>query len=313
MSSSRSIPPLLSLRVFEAVARHLSFTAAAEELHVTQSAVSHHIKKLEEDLGRRLFERRVRSVTLTSDGQAYFEHVHAAFDLLRRGTDAMRAPRHAAGSLTVGLLASFATRWLAPRLHDFHAAFPDVDLRLRPDIALADFSQGDVDVAIRYGRGTWSGVQARKLMSERLSVVGAPRLLAAHGPLTRADDLLRLPVLFSHSKQPFEWDAWTARFGVDLSAARGVHLHDYNIVVEAALAGQGVAMGRHRLIAPQLASGALVPMFPAMTLDDPEIGWWLVTRPGPRSEAASAFCDWLIAAAENDDIGDGDATRASTH
>ncbi|WP_322004563.1 transcriptional regulator GcvA [Paraburkholderia tropica] len=317
MSSSRSIPPLLSLRVFEAVARHLSFTAAAEELHVTQSAVSHHIKKLEEELGRRLFERRVRAVALTSDGEAYFEHVHAAFDLLRRGTDAMRAPRHAAGTLTVGLLASFATRWLAPRLRDFHAAYPDVDVRLRPDIALADVSQGDVDVAIRYGRGVWSGVQTQKLMPERLSVVGAPELIAAHGPFTCADDLLRLPILYSHSKQPFEWDAWTARFGVDLSAARAVHLHDYNIVVEAALAGQGAAMGRHRLIAPQLASGALVPVFPEMTLDDSEIGWWLVTRPGPRSEAANAFCDWLIAVAENegdsDDGSDDAASSASTH
>jgi DNA-binding transcriptional LysR family regulator len=199
MTASRRIPPLLSLRVFEAVARHLSFTAAAEELHVTQSAVSHHIKKPEEGLGRRLFERRTRAVVLTDDGRAYFEHVHAAFDLLRRGTEAMRTPRQAAGALTVGLLASFATRWLAPRLSAFHVQYPDVDLRLRPDIALADVAQGDVDVAIRYGRGGWSGVRAQKLMAERLSVVCAPSLIADHGPLKHPEDLLRFPILFSHT------------------------------------------------------------------------------------------------------------------
>jgi LysR family glycine cleavage system transcriptional activator len=302
MPTPRSIPPLLSLRVFEAVARHLSFTNAAQELHITQSAVSHHIKKLEDDFGRLLFERHPRSISLTAAGQAYYEKIHAAFELLHQGTDEIRAPRNASGSLTVGLLASFATRWLAPRLSAFYAAYPDIELNLRPDIALSDIAQGEVDVAIRYGQGSWPGLHARKLMPERLTVVCAPRLLADSEAPKAPADLLRFPVLTSHSNQPFEWSTWSDRFGLDMRAARTIPLHDYNIVVEAAVAGQGIAMGRHRLIGPQLANGTLVHALPGTTLDDPDIGWWLVTPRSPASEAVSAFCAWLTAAAEEDTL-----------
>ncbi len=299
MRSVRPIPPLLSLRVFEAVARHLSFSSAAQELNVTQSAVSHHIKKLEEDLGLPLFARRPRAVALTEAGQAYQVHVAAAFERLRLGTEAIRAAS-APSVLTVGLLASFGTRWLASRLRGFHAAHPGIELRLRPDIALADLARGEVDVAIRYGRGKWPGLRARKLMPERLAVVCAPALLAGPGRpprRLRPQDLLRFPILSSHASEPFEWAAWAARFGLDLGQAQTVHLHDYNIVVEAALAGQGIAMGRHRLIGPHLASGALVHALPGMVLDDPDIGWWLVTANGPRGAALETFCDWLMAVA----------------
>lgn len=296
MRSVRPIPPLLSLRVFEAVARHLSFSSAAQELNVTQSAVSHHIKKLEADLGLPLFERRPRAVALTEAGQAYQVHVAAAFERLRLGTEAIRAAS-APSVLTVGLLASFGTRWLASRLRGFHAAHPGIELRLRPDIALADLARAEVDVAIRYGRGKWPGLRARKLMPERLAVVCAPGLLAGQGRPRRPQDLLRFPILSSHASEPFEWAAWAARFGLDLGQAQTLHLHDYNIVVEAALAGQGIAMGRHRLIGPQLASGALVHALPGTVLDDPDIGWWLVTANGPRGTAVEAFCDWLMAVA----------------
>lgn len=273
---------------------------------MTQSAVSHHVKKLEDNLGRLLFERRTRSVALTDVGGAYYEKVHAAFELLRQGTNEIRAPRAAAGTLTVGLLASFATRWLAPRLGAFYANYPNIDLHLRPDIALSDVSRGDVDVAIRYGQGSWSGLDAKKLMSERLTVVCAPGLIASSGAAKKPADLLRFPILTSHASRPFEWAAWAGRFGLDMREARTVHLHDYNIVIEAALAGQGVAMGRHRLIAPQLSNGTLIRALPEATLDTPEIGWWLVTARPPRSEAASAFCDWLAAVAHEDVLSERD-------
>jgi LysR family transcriptional regulator, glycine cleavage system transcriptional activator len=294
--ANRPLPPLVALRAFEAAARHLSFSLAAHELFVTQSAISHHVQKLESELGVALFERRTRAVALTDAGQAYYAKVHAAFDLLRSGTDEVRAPRSARMTLTVGLLASFATRWLAPRLPAFSAAHPNIDLQLRPDIALADVSGGEVDMSIRYGRGGWAGVRARKLMPERLSVVCAPSLLAGARRLRTPQDLLRYPLLASHARMPFEWHLWAAQFDVDLGEAQTVHLHDYNIVVEAALTGQGIAMGRHRLIAAQLASGALVEPLPDAVLDDPRVGWWLVT---PRStmvesKAASAFRTWLI-------------------
>lgn len=286
------MPPLLSLRVFEAVARHLSFTKAAQELHITQSAASHHIKKLEDDFGRLLFERHPRSITLTAAGQAYYEKVHAAFELLRHGTDEMRAPRNASGTLTVGLLASFATRWLAPRLSAFYAAYPDIGLDLRPDIALSDIAQGEVDVAIRYGQGSWPGLHARKLMPERLTVVCAPRLLADSGAPQAPADLLRFPVLASHSNKPFEWSAWSERFGLDMREARTISLHDYNIVVEAAVAGQGIAMGRHRLIERRLQDGSLVEAFDWPPYHS-DIGYWLIAPEGPATAATACFSQWL--------------------
>ena len=302
MRSKRSLPPLVSLRAFEAAARRLSFSQAGQELFVSQSAVSHHVQKLEEDLGVALFERRARAVALTQAGQAYYARVHAAFEMLRQGTEQVRAPASARTALTVGLLASFGTRWLAPRLPAFSAAHPGIDLQLRPDIALADVAGGEVDVAIRYGRGAWPGVDAQLVMPERLSVVCVPALIAGPDRPRKPQDLLRYPFLASHARHPFEWDAWARRFGLELDQAQTVHLHDYNIVVEAALAGQGMAMGRHRLIAQHLASGALVPALPGAVLDDPGIGWWLVTPRGTLSEAASAFRAWLTEAAVHDPI-----------
>ncbi|MFJ1252061.1 LysR substrate-binding domain-containing protein [Cupriavidus sp. CuC1] len=300
MRSMRSLPPLVTLRAFEAAARRLSFSLAGQELFVSQSAVSHHIQRLESDLGVALFERRARAVALTPAGQAYYAKVHAAFELLREGTEQVRSPASARTTLTVGLLASFGTRWLAPRLQAFSLAHPGIDLQLRPDIALADVAGGEVDVAIRYGRGAWPGVQAQQLMPERLSVVCVPGLIAGPDRPAKPQDLLRFPFLSSHARQPFEWDAWSRRFGLDLGQAQTVHLHDYNIVVEAALAGQGIAMGRHRLIAQQLASGALVQALPDAVLDDPGIGWWLVAPRGALGEAASAFRAWLLTVAAED-------------
>lgn len=293
MRSTRSLPALVSLRAFEAAARRLSFSLAAQELFVTQSAISHHIQRLEAELGIALFERRTRAVALTPAGQTYFEHVHTAFELLRKGTDVIRAPAATRSTLKVGLLASFATRWLAPRLPHFAAEHPGIDLQLQPDIGLADVAGGEVDVAIRYGRGAWPGVKSRLLMTERLSVVCAPALIADRRRPRTPADLLRHPILTSHARQPFEWDAWARRFGMDLGPAQTVHLHDYNIVIEAAIAGQGLAMGRHRLIASFLASGALVEVLPDAVLDDPRIGWWFVTPRGSPSAAAQALHDWL--------------------
>lgn len=300
MHPARPLPPLLSLRAFEAAARRLSFSHAAQELFVTQSAISHQIQKLEADLGVALFERRTRAVELTPQGRAYYEKVRAAFELLRAGTSEVRVHAGERATLTVGILASFATRWLAPRLHAFSAAHGGIDLQLRPEIALADVSGGEVDVAIRYGRGGWPGVRSQQLMAERLSLVCIPSLVSGRSRPRKPQDLLRFPLLASYSKHSFEWEVWAHRFGLDLSRAQHVQLHDYNIVVEAALAGQGIAMGRHRLIGQQLASKALVEALPDAVLNDPRIGWWLVTPKGTLSGAASAFRTWITQAAAQD-------------
>ena len=197
----RSLPALVSLRAFEAAARRLSFSLAGEELYVTQSAISHHIQKLEAELGAALFERRTRAVALTPAGRP------TTSACMPRSSCCARAPRTSARRsvarrrLRIGLLSSFATRWLAPRLPAFSAAHPDIELQLQPDIGLADVAGGEVDAAIRYGRGP-GRVRARQLMRERLSVVCAPSLIAGRKRPRSPQDLLRHPLLTSHSHNP---------------------------------------------------------------------------------------------------------------
>src|SRR5690606_32682655 len=297
MDPFRHLPPLMTLRAFEAVGRHLSFSRAAEELFVTQGAISHQVRKLEHALGGPLFVRRTRAIAFTPRGQAYYQHVRAALDLLAQASRQARGADAAAPQLKIGLLASFAARWLVPRLPAFTQAHPDIGLQLVPDIGLADVAAGDVDLAIRYGRGHWQGVHLVKLMPECLAPVCAPALLGRRRRFKSPGEILRYPLLVSHSRQPFEWDLWSQAQRVDLSSARTVHLHDYNIVIEAALAGQGIAMGRLRLIQPLLDAGALVQPAGQADCRDENTGWWLVLPRSALPAPAAAFCQWIQAQA----------------
>ncbi len=290
----RRLPPLPALRAFEAAGRLLSFSRAADELALTQSAVSHHIRKLEAELKVKLFLRKTRAVELTTEGARYLDTVRQAFDLLADGTRDIRAGNERT-VLQVSLLASFATHWLAPRLGDFSREHPDIDLQLNTSIAHADLAHGEADVAIRYGQGGWPEVDARLLMPERLSPVCSPALLAQRSrPGLKA--LADFPLLLSHARTQFEWRLWSEAAHVDISENRSVMLHDYNIVLQAAAAGQGVAIGRLGLIADKLRSGELVPMFPEHIFSPPQLGYWLLTAPGEPSAAASAFVNWIVTA-----------------
>ncbi|MCD0504816.1 transcriptional regulator GcvA [Bordetella petrii] len=297
MDSLRHLPALTTLRAFEAVGRHLSFSRAANELFLTQSAVSHQVQKLERDLGGPLFVRRTRSIAFTPRGQAYHEQVRAALEMLDRATRQARDADAAAAQLKIGLLASFAARWLVPRLAAFTQAHPGIGLQLVPDIRLADVAAGEVDLAIRYGRGHWNDVHLVKLMAERVAPVCAPALLGRRRRFKSAAEVARHPLLVSHSRQPFEWELWSQAQGMDLSAARRVHLHDYNIVIEAALAGQGIAMGRQRLVQPLLDAGRLVMPAGKDYYQDGDIGWWLAVPRSALPAPAAAFCQWIQAQA----------------
>ena len=153
---SKRLPPLNALRVFDAAARHLSFTRAADELFVTQAAVSHQIKSLEDFLGLKLFRRRNRSLLLTEEGQSYFQDIKEIFSQLTEATRKLQA-RSAKGALTVSLLPSFAIQWLVPRLTSFNSAYPGIDVRIQAVDRQEDKLADDVDVAIFYGRGNWPG------------------------------------------------------------------------------------------------------------------------------------------------------------
>src|SRR5207247_6551572 len=182
------LPALNGLRPFEAAARHLSFTQAASELNVTQTAISHQIKRLEEELGVRLFIRQNRSLALTQQAQEYLPGIRAAFNDLRLATDRLlrKDDDHV---LTVSTLASLAAKWLLPRLTAFQEAHPGIDVRITTSTSLVDFKGGGVDAAIRYGRGHWPALRAAWLMADELLPVSRPALLAGKKPLRRLRDL----------------------------------------------------------------------------------------------------------------------------
>ncbi|KAF1005565.1 MAG: Glycine cleavage system transcriptional activator [Pseudomonas fluorescens] len=188
--------------------------------------------------------------------------------------------------LRVGLLASFATLWLAPRLADFLARHPDIQVELVPSIQLADVAAAEVDLAIRYGKGDWPEVEATWLMGETLSPVCSPAFKAA--------GLNSGPLLMATSHRPFEWTDWSHHYSVDIRPYARVLLHDYNIVVEAAVAGQGIAMGRHRLIERRLKDGSLVEAFDWPPFQS-RIGYWLITHKSRSSDASVCFSQWLQA------------------
>ena len=283
MALHKDLPPLLALRAFEAVARHLSFIKAANELSVTQSALSHQVHKLEQHLGKPLFIRRTRAIDLTADGQRYYADIRPALDTLAAATRAQKtAP--ATTVLRVGLLASFATLWLAPRLAGFLNRYPHIQVELLPAIQLANVAAAEVDLAIRYGKGDWPDVHATRLMPEVISPVCSPAF--------KAGQLHNGALLMATSHRPFEWTDWCAHCHVDLEHHPRVMLHDYNIVVEAAVAGQGIAMGRHRLIERKLQEGSLVEAFDRPPYHS-EIGYWLIAPKGPASDAAECFSQWL--------------------
>jgi LysR family glycine cleavage system transcriptional activator len=246
----RRLPPLNAMRAFEAAARHLSFTKAADELAVTQAAVSHQVKSLEDWLGRPLFRRRNRAVYLTEDGQQYLRELTEALDLMTDATRRILAGGDG-GVLTVSVLPSFATKWLVPRLGDFRNLRPDIDVRISANPDREDFRSSDVDLAIRAGSGEWDDVHKQHLMTEDLYPVCSPRLLQGPNPLRTPADLVHHTLLQDDDDRD-EWRVWLTMAGVDWQAAgidpgRGTRFDDSSMLLQAAIEGQGIAIGRSAL------------------------------------------------------------------
>jgi LysR family glycine cleavage system transcriptional activator len=292
----RRLPPLAALRAFEAAGRLLSFSKAGEELLVGQSAISHHIRVLEQYLGVSLFVRQVRAVRLTQEGSRYLAKVTDAFDLLADATTDVSPPAH--GVVRVRLLASFAVHWLMPRLGRFRALHPNTEVVLDASIDLTDLDSGEVDLAIRYGGGNWPGLEIRNLMSEAISPVMSPALITQGPILNDPSDLMGHDILVSSSHRGGDWDAWSHAAGIDPNCLRQNRLHDYNIVLQAALDGQGVAMGRYRLVADKLAAGLLVQPF-SLAIET-GIGWWIALPKRKTTNVAETFINWLIEEAAMD-------------
>ncbi|SHI01849.1 transcriptional regulator GcvA [Bradyrhizobium erythrophlei] len=293
------LPSLNGLRAFEAAARHLSFTNAASELNVTQTAISHQIRRLEEELGIRLFVRQNRALALTPEARDYLPGVRAAFNDLRLATDRVlrRDNDHV---LTVSTLASLAAKWLLPRLSSFQEAHPGIDVRITTSTALVDFRAGDVDAAIRYGRGNWAGLRADWLTADELFPVCSPALLTGAKPLRCPEDLANQTLLHSSGGYDDDWRLWLTAAGLpaNISKQPGLTFDLILMTVQAAIDGFGVAMGRTSYVEADIAKGRLVVPF-KITLPA-DAGFYLVS---PEAKADSpklrAFRQWLVASAQN--------------
>src|ERR1700733_6056450 len=287
------LPSLNGLRAFEAAARHLSFTNAASELNVTQTAISHQIKRLEEELGIRLFVRQNRSLALTPEATDYLPGIRAAFNDLRLATDRLLR-RDNDRVLTISTLASLAAKWLLPRLSSFPQAHPDIAVRIPSPTRLVDFRRDDVDAAIRYGRGHWPGVRADWLTADELFPVCSPTLLQGSKPLKCPEDLAHHTLLHSSGGYDDDWRLWLTAAGLptDISKPPGLTFDLILMTVQAAIDGFGVAMGRTSYVEADIAKGRLVVPF-KITLPA-NAGFYLVcpeaTADTPK---LAAFRQWL--------------------
>lgn len=292
----RTLPPLNGLRAFEAAARHMSFTDAAEELSVTQAAISHQVRGLEQRLGLKLFVRRNRSLLLSEAGQAYLPSVRSAFDQLNEATEKL-LQKDRGGHLTVTTTTSFAVKWLVPRLGGFQRANPEIDVRVSTGTALVEFSREDVDIGIRYGRGQWPNLVAERLVTEDVMPVCAPSLMKGPNGLKKPADLKRFTLLHSVSF-PDDWQVWLTAAGVKgIDASRGISFDFALAAYQAAMDGLGVALGRNPLVEPDLKAGRLVVPFDFKRSSD--FAYYLVYPPEAiRRRKIKAFRDWVMSLAE---------------
>jgi len=302
------------LRAFEAVARHLNFRAAAEELSLTQSAVSRQIQALEDEVGSALFLRHTRAVELTSAGTILLRATGVA---LERIDAAVRQIRQSAGrrSVAVTTWASFASMWLIPRLEAFQREHPDIDIRIDATDAAVDLATADVDLALRYAAPENISPGAIRLFGEQLTPVVSPWLLREH-KLSRLDDLAKMTLIEAgdaHRTRHLEyltWQRWLdhfaptpdgsprARTKARLTPQRWLYFNYASQIVQAALTGQGVALARLPLVAESLANGDLVEPLPQMRLDSPLVYWLVLAPRSVQRPEVKAFCDWLQREAE---------------
>ncbi|WP_027543409.1 transcriptional regulator GcvA [Bradyrhizobium sp. WSM2254] len=293
------LPSLNGLRAFEAAARHLSFTLAASELNVTQTAISHQIRRLEEELGIRLFIRQNRALALTPEARDYLPGVRAAFNDLRLATDRLLR-RDDDKVLTLSTLASLAAKWLLPRLTDFQEQHPGIDVRITTSTSLVDFQRDDVDAAIRYGRGQWPGLRADWLMADELFPVCSPSLLRGDKPLQRPEDLRNRPLLHTSNANSDDWRLWLTAAGLpaDIAKQPGITFDMIFMTIQAAIDGIGVAMGRTSYVQDDIAKGRLVVPFKIALPAD--AGFYLVAPEGRReAPKLAAFRQWIVAATQN--------------
>jgi len=297
-ASPRRLPPLDSLRTFEVAARRLSFTEAAAELCVTQSAVSQRIKSLELELRAALFERTPRGLRLTRCGEELARGVREGIAYFATAVANVHA-RGLAGSLDITALPSFASLWLLPRLADFAEINPEVEIRLHVDATPVDLRTSDIDAAIRFGGGHYPGLAITRLMGDWVIPACSPALLARFGPVSRIADLARMPLLHdaptATDGSGSGWPHWLAHVRHNPQGfAAGVRVSQANLVIEAAARGLGVALVRRSLAEEEFVTGRLVPAWPRAAPTAYSY-YFLCRRDALSNPRIFAFRDWLVA------------------
>ncbi len=290
------LPPLSALRAFEAVARHLSFSKAADELNVTPAAISHQIHALEQDLGIKLFHRLSRSIALTPSARILLPGLSEAFAGIQSAVGRLRA-HNDTGTLTVTASPSFAAKWLVLRLHRFQEICAEVDVRISATDDVVDLSKGDFDIAIRYGTGHYPGLEVELLFTNEVFPACSPQLLAAGPPLRSPDDLRRHALIHDQAieRDPLvpTWPMWLKAAGVkDVPAATGLSFNNMHLALDAAIAGHGVVLAYSTIAAADIAAGRLVRLF-SLSLPD-QFAYYIVTAPGALERPkVRTFRDWL--------------------
>lgn len=300
MKSARRLPPLGALRAFEAAARHVSFNAAADELAVTPSAVSHQVAQLEDALGLKLFRRFNRRVQLTEAGRSCLPGLTEGFDRLAEAVSRARGAENSL--LTISTSPGLAAKWLMPRIERFRAVHPAIDLRIDASMRLVDFHRDDVQIAVRYGHGNYPGLHVELLMRTEAFPACAPALIERPAPLRTPEDLAQHTLIHDEStpgdaRYP-DWAMWLRAAGVtNVDAAHGLRFNSVTLAMDAAIAGRGVVLARSVFARDDLAAGRLMrPFGDAVPVD---FSVFVVTTPALlRNAKVRAFRDWLVAEAK---------------
>jgi LysR family glycine cleavage system transcriptional activator len=293
----RRLPPLNALKAFEAAARHESFTRAAEELCVTQGAVSHQVKALEAELGIKLFNRERQRLVITDAGREYLTVLRDSFDRIAVGTERL-IQRQSSGVLTVSTSPDFAAKWLVNRLGRFAEAHPGIDLRISATLHHVDFAREDVDLAVRHGDGSWPGLDVARLSTEQLFAVCSPKLLRGRQRISKPSDVLKFPLL--HLDDRKDWAKWLEAAGVaGTELSHGPVLNRASMVIDAAVDGQGIALARTTLAAWDLINGRLIrPLVETLRLS--KTYWIICPKATSTLPKITTFRDWLLAEAADD-------------
>ena len=292
----RPLPPLNALRAFEATARHLSFTKAAQELHVTPAALSHQIRGLEELLGLKLFHRRARSIELTQQARLIYPGVRSGFEAIREAIDRLGDGRNDR-ILVVSSAPGLTAKWLVPRLYRFLELHPDIETRISAGISFANFTSDGVDVGIRLSSGVHPELYVEKLSDEWLLPLCSPRLLACEKPLRTPRCLARFPLIQVDLPGLVPtWDDWMRLAGIEgIDTSRGLRLNVADHALDAASEGVGVVLAYKMVAARDIISGRLVaPFGPEVPV--PNRAYYFVCARGQEKRAPiKAFRDWLVA------------------